>query len=284
MGSGLALLAESAVQCLTMGTGARWACMALLFAAASAPASAQAFEYVSVGGGFMGIVGGNFIDKPGDQTIPINGQDVSDVGAVPEYPGFAGVARGFGFFVDFRVMDYLGLEFDVLPMRGSGKADLKVTYFNTGTGAAESHEFSAYLVTDAWHLPLLIKGILPTELVSPSLFLGPEFVIPEDIVDGGPATEISGDDPHTIVYSATADFYTMFTFGIGMEFNLPFPADWIVQASIPLTIRGSYNPGVSDKRSERANYIPANEMPREVQFKTEWQWQAIATLGAQVMF
>jgi hypothetical protein len=245
------------------------------------PASALAFEdgLVTVGGGVLGWTGANFLDKPSDQTIPVNGQNVSPDG-IPEYPGFAGTSLGFGFFTEVRFFKYVGLELECIPTRDRGTADLKVTYYSA-SGGADSHQFKAHVAQDAWHVPLLLKGVLPGELVSGNLFLGPEFVIPSDIVKSGPMASTEGDNPGTIQYSATAGSYTMFTFGLGLEINLPIPG---VDIRLPIAVRGGYNPGVPDKRSEMANHTPVNQIPTQIEFKSEWKWEAAGTFGAGVHF
>ena len=250
------------------------------------PASAHAFgdnDVVKVGGGVLGWVGANFIDKPDDQGIvTLDGQALTAEGR-PDYPGFSGVTRGFGFFTEVRFVKYVGLELEVIGTRDSGTADLKVT--QSSGGNLQSWEYKAKISSDAVHVPLLLKGVLPGELVSGNIFLGPEFVIPEKLGTAGPAIE--SDDQHRIpgapsnlIYGATGKTYTMFTFGLGLEINLPIPG---VDIRLPLAIRGGYNPGISSSRTDRADYsITGGTLLEE--YKTQWKWEALGTFGVGVHF
>ena len=70
----------------------------------------------------------------------------------------------------------------------------------------------------------------------------------------------------------------MWTFGLGMEIKLPVPK---ADIRIPLTLRGSYNPGVEAKAIDRLDGTPTAS---KATFKTEWQWNAAATLGVAYYF
>ena len=76
----------------------------LLFAACFVGVSvvssdAFAFEKFTVGGGFMGAIGGSFQNKPGNKTIP--GTKAEDTA----YPGFGGFNGPFtGLFIEGRFL------------------------------------------------------------------------------------------------------------------------------------------------------------------------------------
>lgn len=253
----------------------------LFFAAAASvallyPSTAQAFDIVKIGFGFMGQVGGNFLDKPDDQTI--QGQM-----ATPEYPGFAGLMSGMGGFIDIRFIDYVGVELDVFSSSHKGSADFTVT--NTGTGVSTAHDVE--IRNSALHIPLLLKGALPGEIVTPTMFVGPEFVLPGDSEISVTPAMAGGGANFGVV--PDIESYTLVTFGFGMEFNLPIPTD-ILQVRIPLTLRGSVDPGSPNTREERSSIydIKTDANGRVTayteDYETRWKFQALATLGASVHF
>jgi hypothetical protein len=240
------------------------------------PASAHAFDdgLVTVGGGVLGWTGANFLDEPGDQSIPgVPADDLSNA----KYAGFAGTTLGFGFFTELRFFKYVGVELEVIPTHDKGSASM-----TESTNGTKTAEYKVRIWSDAMHVPLLLKGVLPGELVSGNIFLGPEFVIPEKLVDSGPSSGIEVQSGATSAqYFASGSTYTMFTFGLGLEINLPIPG---VDIRLPLAIRGGYNPGVSDTRTDRATYVVQSGKVTETTTKTEWKWEALGTFGAGVHF
>jgi hypothetical protein len=231
---------------------------------------AHLLEFMTFGVGFIGQFGGNFLDKPDDQTV--NGNPNVD----PEYPGFAGFTTGFGPVIEFRFLGYAGIELDILVQTDTGSAELEFTetigtQINRGKHTVE-------ITQDAVHVPLLFKGALPGRIVTPMLFLGPEFVVPSEssveIIDK------EGTQPNRKYATLTPDTYIGFTFGLGMEFNLPIP---YVDIRIPLQLRGNVNPGVSNERDGREQQGTNGGVP-EVSYSTEWKFQAVFNIGAAVHF
>ena len=130
--------------------------------------------------------------------------------------------------------------------------------------------------------------MLPGEIVSPMLFVGPEFVLPsKPSLTMTPAT----GNASTVKFGVVEDLpnYTLVTFGLGMEFILPIPVD-VLQVRIPLQLRGSIDPGAASTREERSSIYDVTTSAdgsvtgyRE-DYKTRWKFQAYATLGASVHF
>jgi hypothetical protein len=225
--------------------------------------------WVVFGVGFLGHVGGNFLDKPGNQNVPPLANSPR-----PEYPGFAGLTAGFGGMLDVRFMEFFGIEFDFIRTTDSGNADIDITNLTTGA----SRSFQITIEHSAWHLPLLFKGSLPGEIVNPMIFLGPEFVIPSDAVfTSDPAL------PASTRKSAFSESYTNFTFGMGLEFKLPIPIEQ-VQFRIPFQLRGSFNPGVSGERIERAQHNVSGSNLVSESYSTAFKFQAVAAFGLGVHF
>jgi len=136
---------------------------------------------------------------------------------------------------------------------------------------------------NAWHIPLLLKAVVPGEYVQPMLMLGPEFVLPDT-----PTFNVIGNNATATQYSAFDDGgYTMFTLGLGFELKLPFRTD-DVSIRIPISVRGSVNPGVEDARSDRENTeLVPGVTPTEastISYKAEWQYQVAANFGASIHF
>jgi hypothetical protein len=231
-------------------------------------------EWISVGVGFVGQVGGNFFDKPDDQTV------LQGVPVESDYPGFAGLTRGFGPTLDIRFLGFVGIEMDILFTRDVGEADMEFT--RTGPDGSDKFDYTIEIGHDAVHLPLLLKGSIPGEYVQPILFLGPEFVFPSDphfavlesnVPGGGTAAGVGGP----VYGTAATESYTMFTFGLGLEIMLPIPS---VDIRIPFSLRGSYNPGASDKRDERGDHVVNGTDLQSENFATNWKFQAVANFGA----
>jgi hypothetical protein len=233
----------------------------LFFAATTAlSSSAFAFEKFTVGGGLMAAIGGEFMNKPGDRTVPgTSAQDTS-------YPGFGGfIGPAGGFFLEGRALGIVGIEIDFLRQNDRGKGDITInnTVFNVEIGQK------------AWHIPVLAKATLPSPLFSPSFMIGPEFVR----TDAGETTVTPAGLGTR--YTNKADNYTMLTIGIGGEFKLPIPS---VDLRIPFSIRGSVRPRVGDGLADRATYDISGNVIRGVEFNSAWRYQALATLGVAAHF
>ncbi len=250
------------------------------------PASAFAFEYVTVGVGAQFQAGGNFFDKPSDQTI--NGTPTD-----PEYPGFAGLTLGGGGYVDVRFIEYVGIEFGVLYTSDKGSAELTITDTSPGAGAGQS-KFDIKIKQNAIHMPLLVKGVIPGKIAQPMLFIGPEFVVPVTKCDTGVSgtdfpqcraevTRTSGNLNLATDYFINTKKYVMVAFGLGVEFKLPIPK---VDIRIPLTLRGAVNPSVSSKRTERENdtFDSSGKALVRVEYITNWKFEANANIGLGIHF
>ncbi len=226
-------------------------------------------DFMTFSVGFLGQAGGNFLAKPDVQSI--NGATPE-----PEYPGFAGLTTGIGPTFELRFLGYFGVEVDILVQSDSGSAELEVSQINNNN--IQQGKFRVEIQQDAIHVPLLFKGAIPGRIVTPVLFLGPEFVLPN--AASSEITEGSIPGFHNVTYGAMmAESYTAFIFGLGLEFNLPIP---YVDVRIPLNLRGTINPGLSDQRIDREGRTGTN--PVSVTYSTEWQYQAVANLGLSVHF
>lgn len=202
-----------------------------------------------VGGGLFGIVGGNFQEKPTRSNVD---PDVN--------PGFGGVTGGFGLMVDARFFKLIGLEVDAIHSSDHGTGDVTFNGVTTHVTIGQP----------AWHIPILAKVAFDMPLVVPLVFIGPEIVAPSKAsVSTDPSLAAAG-------FSQTVDTYVMLTFGGGVEFKLPIP---VVDLRIPLTIRGSWNPGVSSKFSDRTTFGLGG-----ITYKSDWQFAVNGTLGAAIYF
>lgn len=212
-----------------------------------APGVARAAD---LGLGLMGAVGGNFQDKPNrTATDP----DVN--------PGFGGLTAGGGLMIDGRVLDLLGLEVDVL--RTSDK----------GTGTI-NFPFGSYKLTigqSAWHVPILAKLTIPSPLVAPMFFVGPELVFPSDAT-----AKLDGPGVDAASLHAKADHYVMITAGAGVEIKLPLP---VLDLRIPIGLRVSYNPSLSSSFADRTKRTTEGTT-----YDSAWKFAVNLTAGAALYF
>ncbi len=276
-----------------------------LGAAALAPASASAFEIVTVGVGAQFNGGGNFFDKPADQQV--HGFDVNDPN-INEYPGFAGVAIGGGGFVDVRFIEIVGFEFGVLYQSDKGTASIT----RQTVGSNDQTKFDITIKHNAVHMPLLIKGVIPGKIAQPFLFVGPEFVVPTTNCPTGisandkPDCHLSEDQGNVKRLQGTLPLgsdlyiqtkkYVMVTFGLGVEFKLPIPQ---VDMRIPLSLRGSVTPSASGRRDPGdgtgrevdtcsagagGSCAAPNAIITRTEYYTNWKFQASANLGISFHF
>ncbi len=238
-------------------------CAAIAASLFSLPAHAKGDTF-KFGAGLGGVIGGNFLDKPSDKTLVAT--DGRQVGPYTFYPGFAGMTAGGGLMLDARFINLLGIEADVFRTSDKGSGDLSIGGYKLHITLGQS----------AWHVPVLAKLAVPAPIVSPVFFVGPEFVFPG-------SASLTVDNPGLPPMKATASNYTMITFGAGLEIKLPLPA---LDLRIPFQLRGSVNPGTSGKLRDRVNATarPPTYGAQVNSIKSEWKFQAVATLGAELYF
>ena len=224
-------------------------------------------DWMTISLGFVGGAGASFLDKPTKQSV--RGLKVK-----PEYPGFSGLATVVGPTLELRFMGYFGVELGVLSASESGSAAMTVDDPNTG----KQSSFDIVIGHSAVHVPLLFKAVAPGKLASPMLFLGPMFVMPGSAADFGIE---NGENLSELTYSAYTESYAMFTFGIGMEVNLPVDG---ADLRIPLLARGAFNPGVSDSREERARQSPETGTVTEESLSTQFKYHAVGEIGLALHF
>jgi hypothetical protein len=221
--------------------GARFVSVAVGCAAVMAAGSAHAFD---LGVGLIGTAGGNFIDKPDN--------------AQALYPGFGGLTYGGGLMLDGRILDgLLGLEVDAIRSSDHG----------SGTYTLNGVDFKVKLGQGAWHVPILAKVTIPSPLVAPAFFVGPEIVAPSSA-----SGEVTGPGGATGSAPETASTYVMLTGGLGVEIKVPLP---VLDLRIPIGLRASYNPSVSSKAQDRFSNNA---------YRSEWKYAVNLTAGAAIYF
>lgn len=221
---------------------------------------------VQGGAGLFFNAGGSFMTQPNGGVTPYD---------LP-YNGFAGYASGVGIALDGRVKDIVGLEIDFVHAKDHAESQFSI---NLADGSDATFDWS--IDQPAWHVPILLKAGIPSPIVRPELFLGPEIVLPSDPVVNDPVAE-SGSYTWGIPLSAHSDSYTLFTFGFGFEFKLPIDP---VDIRLPLTIRGSFNPSTPSEATERADYtVNGNDQVTAIDYLSEWQYHAAITAGVLVLF
>ncbi|MEM9692500.1 MAG: hypothetical protein AAGA56_08150 [Myxococcota bacterium] len=222
-------------------------------------------DFMTFSVGILGNVGASFLDEPGDQTV--QGREFLNNSG---YPGFVGLTTGVGPSFEVRFFGWVGIELDVLFQTDRGTADLDSTIRDSNGNIISRSETTIEIGQSAVHLPLLIKGAIPGKWVTPVVFIGPEFVI------GRNATCEECDSPPNTQYAAVSASYTALAFGFGMEINLPVPN---VDLRIPITLRGNFNPSVSDRREERATHVVTNDNIDREEVAVEWKYQASGAFG-----
>jgi hypothetical protein len=227
--------------------------LGLLLFAAGVPRRANATE---LGVGLMGAVGGNFQDKPDRTALE---RDIN--------PGFGGLTAGGGLMADLRFLDkgLLGLEVDVLRTTDKGTGNI------TASGFGGSADYKLTIGQSAWHLPILAKLTIPSPVVAPMFFLGPEIVFPSD----GEA-KLEGPGASAVAVHAKADRYVMITGGGGVEIKVPLP---VLDLRIPIGLRVSYNPSLPSSFSERTKFRPEGAT-----YDSAWKFAVNVTAGAALYF
>lgn len=205
--------------------------------------------------GAMGILNGNFLDKSDDLSAA-PGNPLQLV-----YPGFAGVGGGGGLSAEVRWRNTLGIEVDLFVSSDTGFAYIDLVRVDIGQ--------------TAWHVPILFKGISPSNSVRPSIMAGVELVFPASLqVETTPLLS-----PTATRIGSKAGAYAMLVLGAGLEFPLDIDG---YDIRIPFTLRGGFNPGVPNAARDRADYLFRPGSPPTVGtviFSSEWQYQVQATLG-----
>ena len=234
---------------------ARVTCAIAALAFASVPRAAHAKPF-QIGAGLIGVAGGNFQDKPDRSGLQ---PDVN--------PGFGGPTIGGGLMVDARFLDgLLGLEVDAMRTSDHGNGSIK---FSSPAGSLDA---KITIGQPAWHIPILAKVTIDVPIVAPAFYVGPEIVLPSVASTSVDPSLLAGN------FSQTSDTYVMVTFGVGVEIKLPLP---ILDLRIPIGLRGGFAPGVSSDFADRTNVDP---IALHVTYRSEWKFQAAATLGAAVYF
>lgn len=164
------------------------------------------------------------------------------------YPGF-GIGPGVGLSLEARLLGMVGLESGIYYMGDNltGWQDKSVNGIDRGRVTME-HEVTAL------HVPLLIKGVIPTPGLKPFLSLGVEFVFQQSS-SLEYRTERDNDNDATIdqygpIFNtrnnvATAN-YTMLQLTTGVEIDLGV-------VRVPIEIRAGYNLGWDDSFDARVD-------------------------------
>jgi len=188
------------------------------------PAEAK-MKIFSASAGALVTGGGDIWTKP-DQPA-----DYVVTGAVPFNDTAGGYGVGGGVFFEARFIRFIGLEFDILFEYN--KQWYNIDYNN---GVAEL-KYSINYVN--YRFPLLLKAVIPANIVRFSIEIGPEFVLSRHT-----GTDIEQTSGITISESTLKDIKSRFksseqndvyfSAGLGFAFKV-----W--KLSIPLNIRFAYN-------------------------------------------
>jgi hypothetical protein len=193
--------------------------------------SAEAVDLVKYGFGLSGVVGYNW-------NTADNG------GVVPEA---GGLRTGFGLAFDLRVLEVVGLEANLIRSSDRGQSSVQ--------------EAAAQFVAvgqDAWHVPVLLKVVLPLPLVRPLILGGVDFVVPGSCTLRGLEVDAS----------CQVKDYSSWTAGLGAEILLPIPG---IDIRIPASVRYS-------------GLLAAPKETDATEVRTEWDNDLYAMVGIGFFF
>ncbi|MCB9730067.1 MAG: hypothetical protein H6744_10365 [Deltaproteobacteria bacterium] len=195
---------------------------------------------------------GSFLDEP-----PASKKGIPKGTPGGLYPGFAGVGGGGGLSVVGMWRGIVGLDIGFHVSLDQGHGEINGIELNMNQVAV--------------HVPILLRVAAPYRTVRPFLFVGPEIVAPLS-----PKIDLDPALPGATLAS-TADTYVAVAFGFGFDIRLPTDK---LDVRIPLMLRGSYTPSVSDYVADRVT--PGGVLYTAMD--TTWQYQAMVTLGVAIYF
>lgn len=209
---------------------------------------------VDLGASVFGVVLGSFIDEPSEVDKVVNGFSIP-------YGGFGGVGGGAGLSMMALWKGIIGIEvgYQYLSENAEGRIA-----FATGKVTIDVEQ-------SAHHIPVLLKLTLPVP-GSLSFVGGPEFV---SVGSSSVSSQFGKSE-------GLHDGYTAWRFGLGFEFPLPSKG---IDLRIPLNLQGVYNPDLGDTVADRIALNDLNpSLLNLIRYRTEWQWQAMVTLGLSAHF
>ena len=197
---------------------------------------------------------GSFISKPDDKALTFNNTTYSNF----VYPGFAGVSGGGGghFTVGWKA---LNLDLGYLYTQEEGKGNINGQTYTISQSAS--------------HIPLTLRLALPSTAVSPCLFGGPEWVIPNE-------GELKKPSYFQLIPSWVGvhnETYMAWHFGFGFDFIIN------EHFALPLRFKGVYAPAQRDTLNDF--FTPSNDLTQPgLLVNSHWQWQAMISLGLTYRF
>lgn len=205
-----------------------------------------------LGVSIFGLGNGSFLTEP----------SAADKGGLI-YPGFGGAGGGGGLDFSAAWRGILGLDVGF--------------YISSDRGEGSVNELNFTVGQTAMHIPIRLRVQLPTASgVRPYLFGGPDITVPlgdAELSSVDPALQAAIDAGNAPKFGAKASTYVAWAVGLGFDFLIPVDGQ---DFRIPLTLRANLNPGVGPKAEDRLEKPFSQE---NYVFNTEWEVQAVATLG-----
>jgi len=216
----------------------------------------------------VGFAIGSFMDEPSEneKVMAINGVQ----SRVP-YSGFAGIGSGGGLTVNALWNGIIGIQVGFWKASEKVEGSLNIIDYRSGSG----NQYELEINKDVLHIPVALKVVAPTSSVRPYALIGLNFVMPS-------TAEL---DSQIRQRTANSDSYKTLHMGIGLDISLPVKGQDI---RIPFTLRGNHNLDLGSKVSDRLNLSNCANVGGGfdcvTEYRTDWQWQALVTLGVAYYF
>jgi len=207
------------------------------------------------GVGLHGLAGGTFLEMPLENEVD---------GYIVPAQGWGGFGGGGGLTLEGRAFDAVGLELGFFRRHDVARSTFQFDTLTTPFQVSQN----------AWHVPIVVKLMLPMGVLRPGVHVGGQFVMPGD-------PEITQPAELAVELSATSEAYKAWAFGFGFEV---VPKGLPVDLRVPIGFRGAYNTGVGSAAGDRADYTFVGDTLTEVDYRTVWSWHAAVTLGVAVFF
>lgn len=207
------------------------------------------------GVGIVGAAGLGHLDAPSPAQfhLPRSGDPVA-------YPSFSGAVLAGGVSVDLRFYEIVGLEVNLLYAAERLR----------GTARRGDRSVALTLSQPAYRIPILLKGILPLETLSPFLALGPELAFYG-------LSDFEAEPPGVLSGVAAAEHSLWWVLGAGVEWPLPISG---LDLRLPLSVRASFNPRVPGDLDGRVTALPTDA----VVFDSRARFQLLFTTGLTAHF